>query len=234
MSGTGSSRVVLPARRVVVGSTVAALASGALLGLVIGVLSPSSADTTLSAKQAGATGAPTSAAPETTAAASTSSSPSTSSPTTTRTVKTVVKTSQGAPADFVAHPERDRSMSLVILDSVQQTDQGLTLSVRRARVLTGEQARRYWRNQGQQPRDLAVVAFDNAPSTQLPVQDGAAFWGQYLWGDGQNQNVQRLSRDDFTGGAYRILGQGQHPAIWVKRAFAVAGPAVYVAEQFPS
>jgi len=233
MSGTGSSRVVLPARRVMVGSTVAALASGALLGLVLGVLSPSATDTTLSTKQAGATGSPTTAAPETTAAPA-SSSPSTSSPTTTRTVKTVVKTSQGAPADFVAHPERDRSMSLVVLDSVQQTDQGLMLSIRRARVLSGEQARRYWRNQGQQPRDVAVVAYDNAPSTQLPVQDDAAFWGQYLWGDGQNQNVQRLSRDDFTGGAYRILGQGQHPAVWVKRAFAVAGPAVYVAEQFPS
>jgi hypothetical protein len=234
MPGTGFNWSALPSRRVVIGSLVGALASGSLLGLVIGIVAPTSPD--LGATSAVVTSqSPTAAANGTTPTTAPSSTSPSPSPSQTEAIKTVTMSAAAVPSDFVQHPENDRTMTLWTLQSVDHNDPNhVLLYLKRATLLTGGRARQFLQNQGQQPNDVAVAPNNNAQTQQFTLEGDAAIWGQFVIGDGQNQNLTQFALNDFLTAADNALNQGQHPAVWIKRSMGVEGPVIYLAEQYPA
>jgi len=230
MSGTGFSWSALPSRRVVIGSMVGALASGSLLGLVLGILQPGPPERGRLVAAAGNQSPTGAAAPTTGATLAPSPSPA---KTKAKPIKTVTAATAAAPDGFIQHPERDRTMFLGTLEALDQGNHDhIVIYVRRADLLTGDRARQFYQNQGQPPRDLAVVPRDNAQTEALVLRPDAAFWGQLVLGNHQNQNLQHFGLDQFLNAANGVLANDEHPPIWVKRTLGAGGDVIYLAEQF--
>jgi len=218
----------LPARRTIIGSLVGALVGGALLGLVLGVLNPGGPPTGEVATVAAAS---TSGA----AAARPPASPSAASASPTKTkakaIKTVIKSPAPVPGQFIQHPEKDATLTLGTLDSIDASNHDhVIVYVRRAKIVVGDEAKQFYANQGQQPRNTAVVPLDNVQPQGLALQQDAAIWGQFLLGDHQNIALRQLQFDQFLQVAFDDLNRNEHPAIWVKRSLGVAGDVIYLAE----
>jgi len=227
MTGTGFQ---LPGRRVVIGALAAALASGSLLGLVIGVLSGPGTPQPGKILNAAAGTTPTaSSSPASSSRATASTSPGR---TKTKTIKVTTRSPIGVPNDVIDHPENDRWMILATLQNVDAGNRDhIVLTVHPADLLTGDQAKQWYQSQGQQPQNTAVAPRQNVPDQQLVLRTDAALWGSFLYGDQQNVNVHRLSLDDFLNASGGLLGSGQRPTLWIKRSLGVAGDVVYVAEE---
>jgi hypothetical protein len=235
MSNTGFGWSALPDRRVVIGSLVGALATGALFGLVIGIVSPIPTGAQNAASVAGAT-SPTSVPPSTTASPATSASPSaTTKP---AKLRTRTRTAAPVPQGFIQQPSADRTLTLYKLQSIDDGDHDhIRLSVIPGRLLKGAQAAQHYAQKGEPAKDVAVEAIDGQDAFDLDLSPDAALWGQsVLGGDGENPNPPRqFGLDEFLGVVHGALDQGRHPAIWVKRSLGTtSGPVIYLAEQFPA
>ena len=217
----------LPARRTVIGSVVGALAGGAQLGLVIGVLDPSGPED--GKLLAGATTSPTSSAATQPATSSPGASPSRSAKP--KPVKTVTRPAAQVPGQFIQHPETDKTLSLGILESMDASNHDhVIVYIRKAKIITGDEAKKFYTDQNQQPRASAVVPLDNVQPQGLALQQDAAIWGQFLLGDHQSITLRQLQFDQFLQVAFDDLNRNEHPAIWVKRSLGVAGDVIYLAE----
>lgn len=234
MSGTGFGRPAMPGQRVMVGWLAGALAGGSLLGLVIAVTSPPEIKPgTVSAMPAAAS----SPAPGR-ATATTPARPS-PSPTKTKPVTTVTRSPAAVPATFIQHPDRDRSMFLGVLQSIDQNDhEHIMIYVRKAQVLSGAKAKQYYESKGQQPRNTAVVAAENADSQQFVLRGDAALWALQVLRGGDHRDSppepHQLGLDEFLGNANDALSHDEHPPVWIKRSLGLTGPVIYLAEHVSS
>jgi len=217
----------LPARRTVIGSVVGALAGGALLGLVIGVLDPSGPED--GKLLAGATTSPTSSAATQPATSSPGASPSRSAKP--KPVKTVTRPAAQVPGQFIQHPETDKTLSLGILESMDASNHDhVIVYIRKAKIITGDEAKKFYTDQNQQPRASAVVPLDNVQPQGLVLRPDAALWGQFFLGDHQNVNLRQLQFDEFLQIVNDDLGRNEHPPVWTKRTFGSTGDILYLAE----
>jgi hypothetical protein len=225
MAGSGWE---LPTRRVVVGSMIGALATGALLGLVLGILAPWGPGE--GKLLAAAPGSSTASAAPTTEPAATSPTATASK---TKAVRTVTKSPAAVPDQFIQQPEADRTLSLVLLQGIDVRDNRsrVVLRVTRARIISGDAARQFYQNQGQQPRNTAVVPVDNARQFDIGLRQDAALWGQLLLGDHQNVNLRQLRLDEFAQLTFDATNnRRESPPIWIKREYGSIGDVVYAAE----
>jgi hypothetical protein len=220
MSGSGFGGLMMPSPRIMIGWLVGAVVAGSLIGLIKGIVAPSGPDAlavTTTAKS--------------TSAVRTSTAPSATSPAASKSIRTVIRTEDAVPGDFIQQPWKDSSLALGTLEEVNRDQNGTKLVVRRADLLTGDKAAEYYAAQGQDPQDFAVVPTDDQPKSYLLRHD-AAIYGQYVFGDHQQPQVRKFKLDDFVGTAEGALANGEHPAVWIKRSLGVEGPVIYLAEQY--
>jgi hypothetical protein len=136
------------------------------------------------------------------------------------------------PDGFIERPQDDRSMFLATLEAMNSGDRDrILIYVRPAEIVTGDKAKEFYRDRGQEPRDTAVVPRQDAQTQELVLQQDAAFWGVFILGDHENNQRRRFNRDEFVDRANLVLSRNEHPPIWIKRALsATTGEVIYLAE----
>jgi hypothetical protein len=232
MSGNGFDKLMksLPRRQLVIPAVAGAIGMGALTGLVLGIFLPASNQTATAFRPA-----TTPSAGATSPSASTSTRPTAStspSPSATTTVKVVTGAPDVPPSTFIDQPWANRTMEFGTLQDVQRDDRGVTVQVRRSKLLMGEAARKYLNSQGQDPADFAVVT-QGTKTVQYTLRDDAAIFSQYDLGDHQNVDTQQLSPDEFYDAARGALDNGVHPGIWLRHSYGITSqPLIYLAEQY--
>lgn len=215
-----------PGRRLVIGSLIAAVAGGSLLGLVVGIVAPAKPPAARVITTAAPTQSPTAAA-NAIASPSRSARPSPSVP-----VKTVRATEAAPPADHIAKPWTDRSLQFVTLEDIQRGDGGtLRMRVTTTTLLSGGRARAFYERQGQEPREFAADP-SGGRMLELTVRPDATVFGEFYLGNHTDVNVQRFSIDDLFNYARGALDHGRKPTFWLQRSLAIEGPVIYVGEQY--
>jgi len=233
MSGNGFDKLVkiLPRRQLVIPAVAAAIGMGALTGLILGIFMPASPNQTATAFKPSAT-ATGGQSPTTRATSPKPTASGSPSPSVTATVKVVTGAPDVPPTAFIDQPWSDRTMEFATLQDVQRDDRGVTVQVRRGKLLMGDAARKYLNAQGQEPADFAVVDQGNR-TVQSTLRDDAAIFSQFVLGDHQNLNTQQLSTDEFYDAARSALDNDVHPGIWLRHSYGIASqPVVYLAEQY--
>jgi hypothetical protein len=235
MSGTGFDKLmkIMPRRQLVIPAIAGAIGMGALTGLLLGIFMPTSPGRTATAFRPAAT--PTGGTNTPSGAASvkpTASASASPSPSATATVKVVTGAPDAPPSAFIDQPWTARAMEFATLEDVQRDDRGVTVQVRRGRLLIGEAARRYLNAQGQDPADFAVVTQGNR-TVQYLLRDDAAIFSQYALGDHENVDTKQMDPDEFYDAARGALDNGVHPGIWLRHSYGIASqPIIYLAEQY--
>jgi hypothetical protein len=233
MSGDGFDKLVkiLPRRQLVIPAVAGAIGMGALTGLVLGIFMPASSQRTATAFNPAAT-SPSGSGPATSGASAAPTASGSPSPSVTATVKVVTGPPDVPPTAFIEQPWSDRTMEFATLEDVQRDDRGVTLQVRRSKLLMGDAARRYLDSQGQDGADFAVVK-QAKKTVQYTLRDDAAIFSQYALGDHENVDTKQLSPDEFYDAARGALDNGVHPGLWLRHSYGlISQPVVYLAEQY--
>jgi hypothetical protein len=206
-------------------SGVAALLSGSVVGLVMGMLSLPEAPqvrVTMSTPSPHESAAPT----------VTRSSTSASSSSPTAKLKTITQREAPPPPAYIDQPWTERNLRFVSLDDIWRDDQGqITLKVTPMTFLTGAKARAYSQQHLGQPRDYAAMPSGGAQMTYR-VRDDATIFGEFFIGDHTQPHQRQVNRDELFDLARKALDFRQHPTFWLQRSMGVEGPVIYLAEQY--
>ena len=158
----------------------------------------------------------TSAAPATTAARATTAK-------VTAATRTATRTATAAPRQtaYVEDPTATAGMDFGILNQVEQTASGYTITVDRASFVTGAKAQAYYaQHPDEEPLDYAVVNTNPKLRTFALTKD-AVVYAQFALGDGDGVKTQPITADQFYEKAVGIVSTGGQPAAV---AAAHAGP----------
>jgi hypothetical protein len=227
-SGTGQGirqqLIVGPPRRVIISSVIGALASGSLLGLVLGVIAPAAPPrarvVTASAEGPG----PSATAPTAAVSSSRGASPS---PKQSVKIKTVTRSRS---SETVRNPQNDPSMKLMILEDVWHADDGLVIRGKPGHLIGGDKAREFYESNGEKVRPFAVEPTGDA--IEVKVRGDAVLIGARYIGFSDHHEIRKLSKDEFRERGRAAIDNGKKPPVWYKFGSGGDEKAVYVAEQY--
>ena len=168
-----------------------------------------------------------------TPSASASGKPSASATPSASASKTPTKTPAPRKTAYVTDPASTPGLDFGIVAQVEQTADGLTITMDRAEFLTGTKAQEYYtQHPDQEPLDYAVSNVNTRLRTFTVTKD-AVVYSQLALGDGQEINPgQKITLDQFYEKTVQLLARKEPLMLWLRHTDGADGPVYYIAEQY--
>jgi hypothetical protein len=199
-----------PGRRLVVGAMAGALVSGALTGLVVGVLDPPSPPKPTVQLAAGASAG----APATTRAPAVPAPRTSAIPRASLELRTEQLAQVTPPFDRIEHPAAVPGLRFVRVEDVWRGQEG-RIMLRVTPLLPNGRER------------------SGAQQFEVRLSGEVMIFGEFYIGDHTNVQPRRFGPDETHDLLRGALAFGKHPTVWIMRKFVIDGSVVYLQEQAP-